>query len=42
MFNKNQSYIDPIKAHTSETFRAADKLVRLKRYDEAMQKLRGI
>jgi len=39
MFNKNQSYIDPIKAHTSEHLRAADKLVRLKRYDEAMQEI---
>jgi CheY-like chemotaxis protein len=39
MFHKNQSSIDPMKALTSEHLREADKLVRLKRYDEALREI---
>jgi len=39
MSNKKQSSIDSVKALTSEHLRAADKLVRLKRYDEALHEI---
>ena len=36
MFNKKQAHSDPVKEVVSEYLRAADKLVRQKRYDEAL------
>jgi len=39
MFNKYLSSVDPMKSLTSKHLRAADKLVRLKRYNEALQEI---